>query len=415
VTIITPQFLSGTLSIPSSKSLSHRYVLAASLAEGKSEILNILESDDLDYTKQALINLGVKIEKTSITGGHLSVKSHVIDCGESGSTLRFLIPVAMLLKDEITFVGRGKLETRPLSVYDDIFSKHYTFKHPKDKSLPLTVKGPLKANTYYLKGNVSSQFITGLLYALPLTRGQSKLILTTELESKGYVDLTIDCLKKFGIEIIQDKYGFFIPGNQKYQPRKLSVEADYSSAAFFIVAATLGGEITLKGLNKHSLQGDKKIVEIVNQMGGKVVFVNDDLVIQKAKTKGTTIDLKNIPDLGPILMLLASVSEGLTTFKNISRLRLKESDRLEAMMNNLQSLGVSMRLENEETLIIMGRQTLTPTKPVSAYNDHRIAMTMAVASLKSDTPIVIDDMSVVKKSYPNFVRDFIHLGGKIHE
>src|SRR5690606_13596460 len=162
VTIITPQFLSGTLSIPSSKSLSHRYVLAASLAEGKSEILNILESDDLDYTKQALINLGVKIEKTSITGGHLSVKSHVIDCGESGSTLRFLIPVAMLLKDEITFVGKGKLETRPLSVYDDIFSKHYTFKHPKDKSLPLTVKGPLKANTYYLKGNVSSQFITGL-------------------------------------------------------------------------------------------------------------------------------------------------------------------------------------------------------------------------------------------------------------
>src|SRR5690606_14994680 len=268
---ITPNKLKGTVHVVSSKSLSHRYMIAAALAEGQSEINNILDSDDLVATTKALISLGAKINGNQIEGSKIRRIHDVIDANESGSTLRFLIPIAMLQDEPITFVGHGKLPERPQNVYEEMFS-NYHFKHPKDKWLPLEVKGPLKAGTYALSGNVSSQFVTGLLYALPLVDGDSKIVLTSPLESKGYVDLTLDVIKQFGVEIINKEYEFIIPGNQKYKPMKASVEGDFSGAAFFVVAGLLGDEILLKNLREDSLQGDKEIVRFAQDMGGDISY-----------------------------------------------------------------------------------------------------------------------------------------------
>ncbi len=412
MTKIYPVKLTGEVFIPSSKSLSHRYVIAAALAEGKSIVRNVLDSDDLLATKKALMSFGAKINNEEIVGSKIKVIDDVIDCNESGSTFRFLVPIAMLLDQALTFIGKGKLGDRPIDVYDEIFKTKYTFMHPINASLPLMVKGPLKANTYQLRGNVSSQFLTGLLFALPLVNGDSKITLTTELESSGYVDLTLDVLKRFGIKIEHQDNQYLIPGNQQYQVVDLTVEGDYSSAAFYIVAGTIGSKILIKGLNRNSLQGDRKIIDVLKKMNGLLDFTDEGLMVNPAKTKGTTIDLKDIPDLGPILMLLASRSKGVSTFKNVSRLRIKESDRLQAMIDNLSSLGVKLELEEDE-LKVYGQETLYPTKTLKSYGDHRIAMTLAVASIISSKPLVIDDISVVSKSYPNFFNDFIKLGGKI--
>lgn len=239
MTKIYPVKLTGEVFIPSSKSLSHRYVIAAALAEGKSIVRNVLDSDDLLATKKALMSLGAKINNEEIIGSKLKVIDDVIDCNESGSTFRFLVPIVMLLDQAVTFIGKGKLGDRPIDVYDEIFKSTHTFMHPLNSSLPLMVKGPLKANSYHLRGNVSSQFLTGLLFALPLVNGDSKIILTTELESSGYVDLTLDVLKRFGVIINRQDNQYLIPGNQNYHVVDLAVEGDYSSAAFYIVVEQL--------------------------------------------------------------------------------------------------------------------------------------------------------------------------------
>lgn len=412
MTKIYPVRLTGEVSVPSSKSLSHRYVIAAALAEGKSVIRNVLDSDDLEATKKALKSLGAMIYNEEIIGTKPHVIHDVIDCNESGSTFRFLVPIAMLTNQAVTFIGKGKLGDRPIDVYEEIFKPSYIFIHPQGLSLPLTVKGPLKANNYHLIGNISSQFLTGLLLALPLVEGDSTITLTTELESKGYIDLTLDVLKRFGIEIKSKENQYFIPGSQSYRPVDLSVEGDYSSAAFYIVAGTIGSKILIKGLNPDSLQGDRKIIDILKAMNGKLSFTNEGLMVSPIQTKGTTIDLKDIPDLGPILMLLASLSKGITIFKNVSRLRIKESDRLSAMIDSLSSLGVKLELRDDE-LMIEGQDRLYPSKALKSYGDHRIAMTLAIASIRCSGPLIIDDISVVKKSYPDFFKDFIKLGGKI--
>src|SRR5690606_37173869 len=272
---IIPTPLEGSVDIVSSKSLSHRYVLAAALAEGKSKIENILDSDDLVATKNALIGLGAKINDDVIIGSKVKKVVDTIDCFESGSTIRFLIPVAMLQEEPVTFIGKNQLPFRTQAMYEEIFKDNYQFDHPKDRWLPLTVSGPLKGGTYPLRGDVSSQVITGLLYALPLAPNDSEIVLTSHLESVGYVYLTLDVLKKFGIKIIPTPTGYKIPGNQVYQPGNYKVEGDFSGAAFFVAAGLLSGPITLNNLNHESLQGDKAIIDIAQQMGGKIKKTED--------------------------------------------------------------------------------------------------------------------------------------------
>jgi len=409
---IIPTPLEGSVDIVSSKSLSHRYVLAAALAEGKSKIENILDSDDLVATKNALIGLGAKIKDDVIIGSKVKKVADTIDCFESGSTIRFLIPVAMLQEEPVTFIGKNQLPFRTQAMYEEIFKDNYQFDHPKDRWLPLTVSGPLKGGTYPLRGDVSSQFITGLLYALPLAPNDSEIVLTSHLESVGYVDLTLDVLKKFGIKIIPTPTGYKIPGNQVYQPGNYKVEGDFSGAAFFVAAGLLSGPITLNNLNHESLQGDKAIIDIAQQMGGKIKKTEDGYKVYPSKLKGVTVDVGQIPDLGPILMVLGALAEGTMIIENAARLRIKESDRLEAMVSNLTKIGAQIKVDGDR-VEITGQKTLKGGKEVSSFKDHRIAMAMAMASIRCEEPIIIDDETVVSKSYPNFFDSFTKLGGKV--
>lgn len=414
---IEPRLLGGKVSIVSSKSLSHRYVLAAGLAKGQSDIRNVLVSDDLKATRDALSAFGVRFEQSMISGGDFILKQDTIDVMESGSTLRFMIPVSMLQSKAVTFTGKGRLDQRPLDVYEDMFNKQgMTFSRPDGAWLPLTVQGPLNAGYFPIPGDISSQFVTGLLFACPLLKKDSVIELTSPLQSKGYVDLTLDVLKRFGIHILKVDPYIYIKGGQSYQPQNLTVEGDYSQAAFFFVAGTLGQTVELSDLNPLTKQGDAAIVDILRKMGADITYQTKEAtyVVKPSQTKGTTIDLADVPDLGPILMVLAALSEGKTVFKQVKRLRIKESDRLEAMRCTLEKFGVNVKVFEDEA-IIEGVPRLRGNQSFDSFGDHRIAMAIAIASQRADGPVTIENANVVSKSYPDFFEIFQTLGGACHE
>lgn len=414
---ITPRPLSGHIKVISSKSLSHRYVIASGLAKGISTIKNVLDSDDLVATKNILSSLGTQFKGDSIIGSKLKLSHQELDCHESGSTLRFMIPIVMLQKELITFTGHGRLKDRPLDVYVELFDqKKIYYRKPEQGYLPLDVKGPLKAGHYRLKGNVSSQFITGLLYALPLLKKDSIIELTTPLESKGYVDLTLDVLQSFGIHILSTPPFYYVKGGQQYHAIDASIEGDYSQAAFWMIAGLIGQNIELSGLNPVSKQGDMRIVDLITEMMGNITFdhISRSYKVHPSTTHGMKISLSQTPDLGPILMVLASLSSGITVFEGCDRLRIKESDRLEAMRENLTQLGVNIEVKGDVATII-GQTQLKGNQTVNAFGDHRIAMAMAIAAIRADGPITIIGAESVSKSYPNFFSDYVKLGGIIHE
>ena len=414
---IHPKKLAGKLVMCPSKSLSHRAIIAASLAKGKSIISNVIISKDIEATIKAMEVLGAKIEIKSdtliIEGSEVKRLDKIIDAYESGSTLRFLIPIALVNKEPITFVGHNNLVKRPLDSYLAIFDKlGIKYNMPNDSYLPLYLNGGLVSTTYELAGNVSSQFITGLLFALPLLNGDSKIIITTDLESKGYVDLTLDVLKLFGIKIKNNNYHeFIIPGNQTYQPLNYQVEGDYSQSAFFLVAGALGADITILGMNLNSSQGDKKILEDIKSFGGNLIIEKDYLKCLASNTKGTTIDFSQSPDLGPALTVLASLSTGKSNFINAERLRIKECDRITCMKEELTKMGAKIE-EFKSGMKIEGVPKLQGAI-VDSHNDHRVAMSLAMASLKTEGSIKIMNAECVSKSFPNFWEVFESLGGEI--
>ncbi|MFH0767756.1 MAG: 3-phosphoshikimate 1-carboxyvinyltransferase [Bacillota bacterium] len=414
---ITPKDLTGQVPVVSSKSLSHRYLIASGLSVGKSIIKNVLDSDDIDATKHALSTLGTQFNQEEIIGQELVLNNPVIDCHESGSTLRFMIPIALLQKEKITFTGKGRLPLRTLDVYFDIFKKkniYYT--KLSDNYLPLEVKGPLKGGFYQMRGDVSSQFLTGLLFALPLLKKDSVIEITTPLESKGYIDLTLEVLRLFEIHILKVDQYFYIKGGQKYVPQTATVEADYSQAAFWMVAGLIGKTIELTHLNPVSKQGDFKVVDIIKKMEGHIEYHNVRRIyrVKPSETVGMSIDLSQIPDLGPILMVLASLSQKTTTFFNTSRLRIKESDRFEAMYQTLLKFGVDVSII-EDKMIIKGMEKLKGNQNFDSFGDHRIAMAIAIAAIRADGPVTILNAEVVNKSYPNFFDVYQSLGGDLHE
>lgn len=416
---ITPSPLEGDIKIPPSKSLAHRAVICAGLSEGISNIYNIIFSEDIKATTMGMESFGIEVnrkdESINIKGkSKLNLVNNIINCNESGSTLRFLIPLALLTGEEISFEGRGKLVSRPLDVYYEMLKNQNIHYENNNGQLPLKVKGSLKPGAFYVKGNVSSQFVTGLMFALPLLEGDSKIIVTTELESKGYVDLTIDCMDKFGVKIENKDYKeFYIKGNQKYISRDYRVEGDFSQAAFWIVAGILGTNIKCKDLNLNSLQGDKIILDIVKEMGANIKVSKDTIEVCESQTKGAVIDASECPDLVPILSVLGALSEGTTKIINAERVRIKECDRLKAMQTELSKVGADIE-ETEDGLIIRGKTSLKGGT-VDSWNDHRIAMAMAVASIKCEEPIIITNSNAVTKSYPEFWKDFKMLGGNIYE
>lgn len=417
---INPSKLKGRITIPSSKSLCHRAVICASLSEGISNIENMFFSQDVKATCQAMSNLGVEVvyrgdSKIKIKGASkLDLKSNSINCFESGSTLRFLIPIAATLGKEVTFNGRGKLVERPLGDYYRIFDEQQIQYKNINGKLPLTINGKLKASEYRIKGDVSSQFISGLLFALPLLGGDSKITVTTELQSKAYVDLTIDVLKAFSVEVQNNNYReFIVKENEKYMASDYKVEGDFSQAAFWLVANVLGAEVVCEGMNMNSIQGDKVIVEIIKSMGGEIVVEGEKAKALSCKTKGTVIDASECPDLVPVLTVLGALSEGTTEITNAARLRFKESDRLAAITSELNKIGADIE-EKEDGLIIRGKETLIGGK-VNSWNDHRIAMALAVASTRCIEPLIIEGADSVEKSYPNFWQHFRELGGSVDE
>lgn len=416
---ITPSKLTGTVQAPSSKSIGHRAIICAALSKGHSTINNLGSSHDIEATLDAVEALGADIKKINhstvqITGTQKEhIKSNHIHCKESGSTLRFLIPIAAsLTRSPVTFLGKGRLGERPLTSYYEIFDRQNLSYTTNEGKLPLEIKGPLKPDMFLLQGDISSQFITGLLFSLPLLDGDSTLHITTNLESKGYIDLTLDTLKDFGISINHQDYKVFkIPGNQTYHSQDYTVESDYSQAAFWIVAGLIGEKISIKGLSHSSKQGDRMILDIVKKMKGQIIKESDSILIKPSKTFGTIIDASQCPDLVPILAVLGSVSNGTTQIINAARLRIKESDRLASTTSELKKLGADIS-ETEDGLLIQGKEQLKGGE-VDSWNDHRIAMAMAIASIKCTQPVKITHCDAINKSYPHFFEDFKSLGGNI--
>ena len=414
--IIKPKKLAGNVIVPPSKSLSHRAIIAASLAEGTSVISNVLFSKDILATIDAMRACGAIIEKYDdyliIKGSKVKRVNNLIDANESGSTIRFMIPIAMVCDAEMTFTGQNHLVKRPLDTFLEIFDKQGIKYEKKEDYLPLKVYNGLKPGSYEIRGDISSQFITGLLYALPLLNGDSILKITTKLESKGYVDLTLDILNKFGIEIINNNYEeFIIRGNQQYKPCDYTIEGDFSQSAFFLIAGALGADINLYAMNKDSHQGDKKIIQDIIDLSGDVKYEKDYLKAYPSATKGAVIDFAQSPDLGPALTVLAVLSEGKSEFINASRLRIKECDRITCMRIELEKMGAKIE-ENPDGMIIYGVDKLVGAA-IDSHNDHRVAMAIAMASLKTEGEIKILNAGCVSKSFPHFWKVFESLGGEV--
>jgi 3-phosphoshikimate 1-carboxyvinyltransferase len=422
---IEPNSLTGTLRVPSSKSLGHRDLICAALARGKSQVEQVSVSKDILATCECLRRLGALISPLEEDGGRTGFvvegcRPHqvgsLLDCGESGSTLRFLIPLAALSGEKFTFTGSGKLGKRPLDPYAAIFAEQgLTFQRGGiDENFPLVVQGPLRPGHFTLPGDVSSQFISGLLFVLPLLPGDSTLEITGKLESQSYIALTLSALKKYGITIEHTDFRTYqIPGNQQYQPRTGAVEGDYSQAAFWLTAGMLGRSIGLLGMDPDSLQGDKAIIPILQRMGGQVVFEGDTLMSRPATSIGTTIDAADCPDIIPVLTVAAALSQGHTEIIHAERLRLKECDRLKAMTTELNKLGARIT-EKPDGLSIDGVEELNGGI-VDCWNDHRIAMSLAVASIQCREPLTLVGAECVAKSYPEFWQDFKTLGGQYEQ
>ena len=413
---LKPVKFGGSIIIPPSKSLAHRGIIAASLAEGISKISNLNFSNDIKVTTNAMKSLGVEVdifEDYEIIHGKekLIRKNNVIDCGESGSTIRFIIPISLLADGEVTFTGEGKLPTRPLGVFHKIFDEQGIKYSHGEEELPLTIDGKLRPGKFEVRGDISSQFITGLLFTLPKLDAESEIIITTNLESKGYIDLTLDILDRFGIKIINENYErFIIPGNQRYKAHDYRVEGDFSQIAFWLVGGLLNDGMECLGMNPNSLQGDKAILSILESMGADISIEGNKVSITGKKTHGATIDLSQCPDLGPIITVLASLSEGETRIINSSRLRIKESDRITSMTTELNKLGANI-VETEDGMIIQGVESLKGGVEVDAWNDHRVAMALGIASTRCEKPITLTGAESVKKSYPHFWEEFKEMGG----
>lgn len=418
-TTIYPGRLRGEITVPPSKSMGHRAIICAGLSEGISIINNIGMSRDIKATCEAMKSFGIAIEeKTSslaVKGSTaLELKKTGINCHESGSTLRFIIPIAALTGGPAVFYGEGKLIERSLVPYFDIFRKQGIKYETNGGRLPLHINGRLAPGEFQLEGNISSQFISGLMFALPLLGGDSRITVTTELESKPYIDMTIKALKEFSIHIEnQDYRTFIVKGNQKYTATDYTIEGDYSQAAFWLAAGVLGSEITCKDLDPESVQGDKSVMDIIREMGGRIVAGADTVRPLPSDIKGTLIDASQCPDLVPVLSVLGALSEGKTEIINAGRLRLKESDRLSAVSSELGKLGACIA-EKQDGLVIYGRRNLRGGR-VDSWNDHRIAMALAIAATRCEGPVVISNSSSVRKSYPDFWEHYRALGGRIDE
>ena len=390
----------GRISAPPSKSMAHRLLICAALAQGESIVRGISTCDDVMATIECLKSIGVKLD---VVGNDVRISGisaeniraiSPLPCNESGSTLRFMIPIAMLSDNITVFNGAESLMSRPMGVYEKLFGERgLTF--VRDEST-IAVKGKLTGGEFNLPGNVSSQFISGLLFALPLAKSDSIIKITPPLESKSYIELTISALKEFNVAVEWvDEYTLKVSGNQIYKATDVTVEGDYSGAAFPESLNLFGASVNIDGLKEDSLQGDRiyrKYFEMLN-MGVPSIHIGD------------------CPDLGPILFAVAAAKYG-GIFTGTRRLKIKESNRAAAMADELKKFGTSVTVY-EDTVVIYPTALHAPCEPLKAHNDHRIVMALCV--LLTITGGIIEDTEVVSKSYPRYFDDLTSLGIEVKE
>ena len=390
-------FLRGVVNIPPSKSAAHRAMLCAALADGRSVLSPIELSNDMKATINAITALGAIVQLAGDTllvdgignrFGNASNEPVIVNCIESGSTLRFIIPIACAAGINGRFIGEGTLVSRPIGLYSDLLPRFNIIQ------------------TSYL-------FITGMLLALPLCNGDSSITLTTPLQSSAYVEMTISCMSDFGVKIITTENGWFVPGNQKYSARNYTVEGDWSQAGFFLAAGAIGGkqgEIILRGLRLDSVQGDKAAIELFRGFGAEIELSHDEITVRSGSLHGQHINAQQIPDLVPSLALCAALCEGTTVIDHAERLRIKESDRLTSTAAMINSLGGNAET-TDDGLIIHGVKRFKGGI-VHGYRDHRIVMAAAVGALSTDGEVTITTPQSVSKSYPSFFEVYNSLGGK---
>lgn len=419
---IWPSEVGGTVTAPPSKSMAHRAVLAAGLARGLSRVKNLSYSQDVKATLAGVAQMGAAVQcrdgYADIEGkGGFGTVLRPVYCGESGSTLRFLIPVFSLTGQQVRFTGRGRLMERPQGVYAELFARQGLLFCQDERGI--TIKGRLSPADFVLPGDVSSQFISGLLFALPLLLRRSTITITPPFESRAYVDLTLSVLEDFGVHarfLPQDDAPeggavLEVPGAQRYQNREYTVEGDYSQAAFLAVLGAVRGGIEVRGLRPDSRQGDAVILDILRRCGAGFTRQGDAVRFAKSALTAAEIDLSGCPDLGPILMVLGAFCEGETVIRNAGRLRLKESDRIEAMQQELRKFGVKIA-STQDTVTVQGGPLVLPAR-LYGHNDHRVVMALAVAALAGGWQAEIEGAEAVTKSWPGFFDVLGALGARV--
>jgi 3-phosphoshikimate 1-carboxyvinyltransferase len=408
---IVPCPLSGEIEAISSKSDAHRLLILAALSDGTTHIRINQRSDDIDATIGCLCAMGAQIEvnpdEITVHGIRTFADDSLLDCRVSGSTFRFLLPVAAACCGSARFTGSGRLPDRPIRELTRVMQSHgVCFSAER---LPFSISGRLHGGAYELPGNISSQYLTGLLLALPMAEERSTITLTTNLESAAYVDITLSALNRFSVRVSAEDGVYTISGRQRcVSPGSVRADGDWSNAAFFLAAGALGNTIRLNGLNMESPQGDKAILDILRKFGANVSVADDAVTVSPAILSGFEIDVGEIPDLLPILAVVAACAKGETHFFNAARLRLKESDRLHTTAKLINGLG-GYATESSDGLVIRGGTLYGGT--VDSFHDHRIAMAAAIAAIRCQGPVTILDAGSAAKSYPTFYEDYKKLGG----
>ncbi len=398
--------------MPSSKSYAHRMLMTAAFSRTQSTLLGDFSSEDTSATLRVLTALGAKFE--SVNGGvkitpAVRTRRAVADCGESGSTLRFAVPISAALGTETTFIGAGRLGERPMDELLNCLKEHGI--KVTGEGLPLKISGKLSAGEYRIDASRSSQYATGLLLALPLLDGDSTLTVCGEA-SRAYIDITLDVLKDSGADVTLSGNTYFIRGGYSVSGER-KAEGDWSNAAFWMIAGLLGEEISIGNLNAASRQGDRRVVDLLREAGGNLSWENGRLVVKPSELHGIAFDADDIPDAVPAMSVALASANGTSVITGVKRLRIKESDRLTAVTDMLTRLGATASYNaDKDALTIEGVPHFSGCTLLS-YNDHRLAMAGAVAAVRARSPITVTRAEAVKKSYPAFFADYESLGGKI--
>lgn len=410
----------GKIGAIPSKSAAHRQLICAAFADAPTEILCSTVSEDITATARCLTALGATITRsdggfTVIPATHKPTDA-ALDCGESGSTLRFLLPVTAARGIPARFIRRGRLPHRPLSPLYEEMIRHGADLPSDPETEPLPLTGQIRAGRYEIDGGVSSQFVSGLLMAMPLMGGKSELHLTGNVESADYIRITTEAMNKFGVCINTSSDGrtYTVRANGYTSPKRIAVEGDWSNAAIWLAAGAVGQHpVTVTGLDIESPQGDRRIVDVLRQFGATVTVDGDAVTVSPAPLHGICLNASQIPDLVPVIAAVAARAEGETRITGIARLRIKESDRVASVTQVLRTLGADI-FSDESTIVIRGGRPLAGGT-VSSFRDHRLVMCAFVASLYAEGTVSVTDAQAINKSYPDFPSHIAALGGQFDE